>query len=212
MRRAPASSGPPPALVFRQPESVSASDESEWVQRAIDGDDDAFAALARLHRGRITGTAARFARGPHELEDLVQDIFIRAWKGLPRFRSDAPFEHWIMRVAIRTCYDFLRRHRRRREQECLVDGQSEVFHQASGAGSGTDDDSASRRREAWEIVQRLLERLGDKDRLVITLVDLEQKSVKETAELTGWSEANVKVRAFRARQRMRELYERLERP
>ncbi|MCB1086849.1 MAG: RNA polymerase sigma factor [Verrucomicrobiae bacterium] len=186
---------------------MSASDDSELVQRAKAGDDDAFARLASLYRGRITATASRYARGRPELEDLVQDIFIRAWKGLGKFREDAPFEHWIMRIAIRTCYDFLRRHRRRRELEILSDDP--IPDRESFATGPANEDEELRRREAWEIVQRLLEQLGEKDRVAVTLIDLEQRSVKEAAALTGWSESNVKVRAFRARKRMQELYRNL---
>ena len=180
---------------------MPASDESDLVQRARRGDDDAFASLATLYRGRIATMAARFARGSHEIDDLVQEIFIRVWKGLDRFREDAPFEHWIMRVAVRACYDFLRRHRRRRESEVLVDEMP-----APSAAGLPADPGEHRSREAWEIVRALLDALGEKDRLAVTLIDLEQKSVREAAALTGWSESNVKVRAFRARQRMKEIY------
>jgi len=179
-------------------------DESELVHRARNGDDAAFATLAECYRDRVFGTAARFARGKHELEDLAQDIYIRVWKGLGSFRGDAPFEHWFMRITVRTCYDFLRKHRRRREAEVLVD---ELPPDPSCDLHG-DADPARRRREAWEVVHSLLEELGEKDRVVVTLIDLEQKSVREAAALTGWSESNVKVRAFRARKRMREIHER----
>lgn len=178
--------------------------ESELVQRAKSGDDAAYASLVALYRDRVFGTASRFARGRQELEDLAQEIFIRVWKGLDTFREDAPFEHWFMRIAVRTCYDFLRKHRRRRESEVLVEETpAELETDFTG-----EADPVAKRREAWEVVQTLLAELGEKDRLVVTLIDLEQKSVKEAASLTGWSESNVKVRAFRARKRMREIYER----
>ncbi len=181
-------------------------DESELVHRAKAGDDDAYAALAALYRDRVFGTASRFARGRHELEDLAQEIFLRVWKGLGTFREDAPFEHWFMRIAVRTCYDFLRKHRRRRESEILVD---EPLADQEFRVTG-EADPVARRREAWEVVRSLLAELGEKDRLVVTLVDLEGRSIRETASLTGWSESNVKVRAFRARKRMRDIYERRE--
>lgn len=184
---------------------MSGSDDSDLVLRAQRGDDDAFAELAVRYRGRITGMAARFARGRHELEDLVQDIFIRLWKRLGTFRGDAPFEHWLMRVSVRTCYDFLRRHRRQRETEVLVDEVPPPDR--GGLDGGADVDPERRRREAWELVHSLLEELGEKDRLAVTLIDLEQRSVKEAAALTGWSESNVKVRAFRARKRLQEIFQ-----
>ncbi len=177
--------------------------ESEWVARAKRGDEDAFVHLAVTYRPRVWGTASRFARSRPELEDLTQDLFVKIWKGLPSYRSDAPFEHWIMTVTVRGCYDFLRKHRRRRESETLVDPQE---------SRDAPDDRPARnqaRRDAWEIVQLLLEHLDSKDRTVITLLDLEERGVKETAKLTGWSESNVKVRAHRARKKMRTLYHEL---
>ncbi|MEM1440785.1 MAG: RNA polymerase sigma factor [Verrucomicrobiota bacterium] len=173
------------------------------MARAQSGDEEAFLRLATEYRGRVWSTASRFARSRSELEDLTQDLFLKIWKGLASYRSDAPFEHWLMRVTVRGCYDFLRKHRRRRELEQLVDPHE----------SKEDRDSRSEavqsRQEAWEIVSLLLEQLDAKDRTVITLLDLEEKSVKETAELTGWSESNVKVRAHRARKKMRAYFDEL---
>lgn len=177
--------------------------ESEWVARAAKGEEDAFVRLASHYRARVRSTAARFARSRPELEDLVQEIFLKVWRGLPGYRSDAPFEHWIMTVAVRGCYDFLRSNRRRRERETLYD-PSERREDADPA-----DERARARREAWETVSVLLDRLDAKDRLVITLLDLEERGVRETAALTGWSEANVKVRAHRARKKMRDLFHEL---
>ncbi len=177
--------------------------ETEWVARAKSGDEDAFLKLAVHYRPRVWKTASRFARSRSELEDLTQDLFLKIWKGLPSYRSDAPFEHWLMKVTVRGCYDFLRKHRKRRELEQLVDPQE----------SRDNEDSRPEvelsRKEAWETVSVLLDQLEAKDRTVITLLDLEERSVKETAALTGWSESNVKVRAHRARKKMRTIFEEL---
>ena len=177
--------------------------ESEWVARAGKGDEDAFVHLAISYRPRIWSTASRFARSRPELEDLVQDLLVKIWKGLPSYRSDAPFEHWVMTVTVRGCYDFLRKNRRRRETETLIDPQN------SPEAVDTDSGRASAQHEAWETVQLLLDRLDAKDRTVITLLDLEERGVRETAKLTGWSESNVKVRAHRARKKMRGIYDEL---
>lgn len=177
--------------------------ESEWVARAARGDEEAFVRLAASYRPRIWATASRFARSRPELEDLVQDLLVKLWRGLPGYRSDAPFEHWVMTVTVRGCYDFLRSNRRRRESEILVDPAERREDRDPG------DERARARREAWETVRLLLDRLEAKDRLVITLLDLEERGVRETAALTGWSEANVKVRAHRARRKMRECLQEL---
>ncbi|NOX99114.1 MAG: RNA polymerase sigma factor [Verrucomicrobia bacterium] len=183
-------------------------DDGELVKRVLAGDDTAYAVLVERYRARVFSTAARFARNGSELDDLAQDIFIRIWKGLKTYRADAPFEHWLMTVTVRTCYDFLRKHRKRREREVLVDEMPTVQMSGDGMFSGDSPEEKQRRqREAWEVVQGLMEKLNEKEQLVITLMELEEKSVKEVASLTGWSESNVKVRAYRARNKMREIFE-----
>lgn len=174
--------------------------ENDWVDRARRGDEDAFVHLATLYRPRLWSTASRFARSREELEDLVQDLLLKVWKGLPAFRSDSPFEHWVMTVAVRGCYDFLRSQRTRREREFSLDGET--------AATAPDETTnhANSRREAWEVVSLLLSHLEARDRLLITLLDLEERGVRETAALTGWTESNVKVRAHRARKKMQQLY------
>jgi RNA polymerase sigma-70 factor (ECF subfamily) len=183
---------------------VSDDEDGELVRKAADGNDAAFAELAERYRTRAFGTASRFARGRAELEDLTQDIFIRAWKGLKSYRSDAPFEHWFMTIAVRTCYDFLRKNRKRRENEVLVEESPADLYADS---ADCHDETIHRRREAWEVIDRILTQLNEKERLIITLMELEEKTVKETSALTGWSESNVKVRAHRARNKMREIFE-----
>lgn len=177
--------------------------ETEWVARAQRGDEDAFVHLASVYRPRIWSTASRFARSRPELEDLTQDLFLKMWRGISSYRSDAPFENWVMTVTVRGCYDFLRSNRRRRDSEILVDPQD------CRDDPDPADARASSRREAWETVSLLLDRLDARDRTIITLLDLEERGVRETAVLTGWSEANVKVRAHRARKKMRELFHEL---
>jgi RNA polymerase sigma-70 factor (ECF subfamily) len=188
---------------------VPEKEDGELVKRVLAGDDSAYAVLVDRYRSRVFSTASRFTRDQAELEDLAQDIFIRIWKGLKTYRADAPFEHWLMTVTVRSCYDFLRKNRKRREREVLVNETPSRAMSGDGMFSGDAPEEQQRRqREAWEVVQGLMEKLNEKERLVITLMELEEKSVREVASLTGWSEANVKVRVFRARNRMREIFER----
>jgi RNA polymerase sigma-70 factor (ECF subfamily) len=177
--------------------------ETEWVARAQRGDEEAFVHLATVYRPRIWSTASRFARSRPELEDLTQDLFLKMWRGISSYRSDAPFENWVMTVTVRGCYDFLRSNRKRRNSETLVDPQDRRDDPDPA------DERTRFRREAWETVGLLLDRLDARDRTIITLLDLEERGVRETAALTGWSEANVKVRAHRARKKMRELFHEL---
>ncbi len=182
-------------------------EDGELVKQVLAGNDAAYAVLVDRYRSRVFSTASRYARNAAELEDLAQDIFIRLWKGLKTYRADAPFEHWLMTVTVRTCYDFLRKHRKRREREVLVDEIPSVSMSGDGMFSGDAAEERQRRqREAWEVVQNLMTKLNEKEQLVITLMELEEKSVKEVAGLTGWSESNVKVRAYRARNKMRDIF------
>lgn len=166
------------------------------VRAALGGDDAAFAALVARHKRRVFATASRFARDDHQLDDLAQEVFIRAFRNLGKYRGDAPFEHWLARVTITTCYDFLRRERRTREQISL----EEVAYELRDAG----DENAASAAAARELLHLALRRLSAEEQLILTLCELEERSVREVAALTGWSESNVKVRAFRARERLRQ--------
>lgn len=175
------------------------ADEDALVRAAQRGDGEAFAALVRRHKSRVFGIAARFARGVHDLEDLAQDIFIRVYQKIDRFHGDAPFEHWVSKLAVRRCYDHLRRTRNARDEGPLEAVEFTVR-----------DESVEREaeaRRAHEVVSRALAKLPADMRLVLTLLELEDRSVREVASLTGWSESNVKTRGSRARARLKEILE-----
>ena len=150
--------------------------------------------LVARHKRKVFGIAARFARHDQELDDVAQEIFVKAYQNLAKFRGDAPFEHWLSRIAVRSCYDLLRRTRRERAQVPLDEVQL-----------GVEDKTGPDR--AREVLDWALAQLPADDRLVITLLELEEKTVVEIAGLTGWSESNVKVRAFRARQKVKTILE-----
>jgi RNA polymerase sigma-70 factor (ECF subfamily) len=177
------------------------------VEMARDGHPHAFAELVARHKSRILAMASRFARNSHETDDLAQEIFIQAWRGLAKFRGDAPFSHWLNRLAVRGCYQFLRRHRQRREREVSLDAlaSSSAGGLPEMASDPVDAARAESAADAARLLHSALRQLKPKDRLVITLLELEEKSVRETATLTGWSESNVKVRAHRARVRLKQI-------
>lgn len=164
------------------------------IQSTLAGDDEAFAELVRRHKRKVFGIAARFARNDAELNDVCQEIFVKAYQNLKSFRGEAPFEHWVSRIAVRSCYDFLRATRRDRENVAL-----------DGIEIGVQPDGNV--EHARELLRWAMAKLPADERLVITLLELEERSVRETAELTGWSESNVKVRAFRARQALKNILE-----
>lgn len=174
------------------------SDE-RLINETLRGDDEAFALLVARYKRRVFSLASRFARDRDELEDISQEVFIKAYENLKSFRREAPFEHWLSRIAVRACYDFLRRIRREKFHtplENLVYELKDQSHEARQAA-----------REAHELLAWAMSKMRPEERLIITLLELEEKPVREIAELTGWSEAKVKVRAFRARQALKTILE-----
>ncbi|MCS7091009.1 MAG: RNA polymerase sigma factor [Verrucomicrobiota bacterium] len=178
--------------------------DGELVQAARNGDLTAFEALMHRHGGRVFAMARRYGGSESDAEDLAQEIWIKAYQKLSGYRAAAPFEHWLMRVAVRTCYDQLRARRRNRELNFtdLSPEEQDWLRTwvTSNAEPGFRDVGM-----AAEVVHRLLDQMKPADRLVLSLLELEDRPVKEVAALTGWSVATVKVRAFRARGRMRRL-------
>ncbi|MDQ6631814.1 MAG: sigma-70 family RNA polymerase sigma factor [Verrucomicrobiota bacterium] len=174
--------------------------DSELIAAVLNGDTASFESLIKKYQPRIFATARRYARRESEVEDIVQEIFIKAFQKLKSFRGEAPFEHWLMRLAVRTCYDFLRAHQRNRETSFTELSQPETDWLAKFvvAPDGSENAEAAR-----ALVTRLLDQLSPAAKMVITLLEIEERSVKEIAQLTGWSISLVKVRAFRARAEMR---------
>ncbi len=170
----------------------------DYIRSAQEGHQAAFSEVVRQFRGRVFAMAAKYARNHHELDDLAQEVFIHVWKGLPRYRWEAPFEHWLTRIAVRCCFDFLRRHRRQRERECSRDALMEAGVLTEPVAPHEAEENA-----ACAIIRQAMQRLKPAEQLILTLLELEDRSVRETAVLTGWSEANVKVRAHRARLALR---------
>jgi RNA polymerase sigma-70 factor (ECF subfamily) len=118
-----------------------------------------------------------------------------------------PFTHWVSRIAVTTCIDQLRAQKRRPELRWadLSERESEVLDSVTASQDVAPDDAVAAR----ELVHRLLGRLNPEDRMVIQMLDLEQKSVAEISALTGWNQTLVKVRAFRARRKLQRFYREL---
>lgn len=185
------------------------ADDAALIASVRQGDTASFEGLVRKYQAKVFGTARRYARRESEVEDIVQEVFLKAFHKLASFRGEAPFEHWLMRLTVRTCYDFLRQHRRNRETAFtdLSDTEDDWLARFAAAPEPAREDAEAARA----LVQRLLDRLSPASRLVITLLELEERSVKEISALTGWSIPLVKVRAFRARAEMRRLLARVAR-
>jgi RNA polymerase sigma-70 factor, ECF subfamily len=181
--------------------------DAELIAAVLDGDPTCFEPLITRYQPRVFATARRYARRESEAEDIVQEVFIKAFQKLGSFRGEAPFEHWLMRLATRTCYDFLRLHQRSRET-AFTELSKEEFDWLDKFV--VQPDSADENAEAArQLIGRILSHLPPSDRLIITLLEIEERSVKEISQLTGWSVPLVKVRAFRARAEMRKILRRI---
>jgi RNA polymerase sigma-70 factor, ECF subfamily len=165
------------------------------VKAAADGDGEAYRRIIERHQDTIARRMLRFTRDPQMIEELVHDVFVEAYFSLPRYRGDAPLEHWLQRIATRVGYRYWTR--RGRAAATSLDVR---LHDPQAASCEPARDSADE-------VAVLLDRLAPRDRLVLTLLYLESRSVAEAADLAGWSETMVKVQAHRARKRFRALVE-----
>ena len=178
------------------------------VQRARQGDPEASRSLVEALHPQVIRIVRSHLPVRTAEEDLAQEIFVKLFTRLDQYqaRSGVPFEHWVSRLAVRTCLDALRAERRRPELRWsdLPEEQSAWLDFMLVDQAAPPDTAPA---SARELLEKLLAQLSPDDRLVISLLDLEEKSVKEIAQLTGWSTALVKVRAFRARRKLRKLAE-----
>ena len=174
-------------------ESASTAEAAD-IRAALDGNGDAYARLVRRHQDAIGAMMWRFTRHPREWEELVHDVFVEAYFSLPSFRHRAPFEHWLKRIATRTGYRYWKQQQRQRQMETLV---------VEPASQTTNQNHEA--HEAAELVYQLLAQLAPRDRLVMTLSYLENKTVAEIADLVGWSKTMVKVQTHRARNRLAKI-------
>lgn len=142
-------------------------------------------------------------------EDLAQDIFLKMFTRLAQYQGNVPFPHWVSRIAVTTCIDQLRAQKRRPEFRWadLSENEADVLDTVL---TDERDVTPGDALEARELVHKLLDLLKPNDRLVIQLLDLDQKTIAEISAQTGWNQTLVKVRAFRARRKLQKLFKELQ--
>ena len=186
--------------------------ELEWIRRTQRGDGEAYALLVERYQRRVFNLVYRMVGRREEVEEIAQEIFIKAFLAAGGYHFDALFGTWLMRIAINHCYDHLRRRRASRLtyfSEMTLDGEQAVVggsEDPRGGGERLQFDLENR-----ELVQKLLERAPSEDRVILTLKELEDLSVEEIAELLCLKTSTVKVRLHRARKRMLADFQRWER-
>jgi RNA polymerase sigma-70 factor (ECF subfamily) len=135
-------------------------------------------------------------------EDLAQTVYLKVFAKLHQFSGRVPLKHWVSRIAVNTCYNVLRSERTRTELR-MSDLSEEQHAVVQHLAVSSEELPGGRSQSARELVQAILARLKPEERLVINLLHIEEWSVEEISHKTGWSLSRVKVKAFRARQKMR---------
>jgi RNA polymerase sigma-70 factor (ECF subfamily) len=175
--------------------------DSDIIQKARTGDAAAFNQIVLAYRRRILGTISRLIGRPEDVEDVAQEVFVRLYYSLDQLRTNEVFEPWLYRLSINACYDYLRRAKRRNEPRMSDLSEQQVMMADSVAG-GKLDLEERRKSSIREFTQSLFQHVSEEDRLLLTLKEVEGLSLKELEEVYGVNENALKVRLFRARQRV----------
>ncbi len=186
--------------------------ELEWIKRAQRGDAEAFGFLVERYERRVFSLAYHLVNSREQVEDLAQEIFVKAFLGVRGFDARSSFATWLSRVAVNHCYDYLRRQRTSRVfyfSQMNEEGQRALEAKAESPpqeGINVEDRVALR-----DLAGKLLSRAPAEDRIILGLKELEELSVEEIAEILDLKESTVKVRLHRARKRMLKDFRRWQR-
>ncbi len=173
----------------------------ELIRRAQKGDESAFNDVVLAYRRRILGTIARLIGHPEDVEDVGQEVFLRLYFSLEQLRTPEVFEPWLYRLTVNAAYDYLRKHRRRMESR-MADLSEQQVVIADAVASGKADLADTQKRQTRQYVEELLSVVSEEDRLLLVMKEVEGLSLKEMEQIYKVNENALKVRLFRARQRV----------
>jgi len=197
-----------PALAVSLDRAGRQEEDRELVRLSQGGNEAAFEDLVRRHQQRVFALVNGILRRPDDVEDVAQQVFLKAYLGIRRFDQRAAFSTWLYKIAVNECWDYLRKKKVRplvyeadlsEEQVSRLDG----IVSADRPPEGPND-----RAEARELLERMLDTLPDQDRQLLLLKEVEGFSVQELAEILKLNVNTVKVRLFRARGRIMDVYKR----
>ena len=182
----------------------------DLLARVKAGDEDANRTLVEILYPIVRGNLRNHLRRFADHDDVSQEVFMKIFLKIEQYTGPQPFEHWVSRIAVTTCYDWLRKQRSRPlvTSSELSEAEVEIIEKNTpSTRAGTSDTH----RELFSgLLDKLIATLKPREQIVIRLLDLEENSVKEVTELTGWSASKVKVTAMRARRKLAQQLERLE--
>lgn len=162
--------------------------------------------MVQAYRKRILGAIARIIGRPEDVEDVAQEVFVRLYFSLDQLRTPEVFEPWLYRLTVNAAYDYLRKQRRRSESRMADLSEQQIVTADSAAGSRASEEAA-RKAKLREAVQALLAGVSEEDRILLVLKEVEGLSLKELEKIYRVNENALKVRLFRARQRVLKAYE-----
>jgi RNA polymerase sigma-70 factor, ECF subfamily len=180
--------------------------EFELIERARSGDDSAFNQVIQAYRKRILGTISRLIGRPEDVEDVGQEVFVRLYYSLDQLRTAEVFEPWLYRLTVNAAYDYLRRQKRRSESRMSDLSEQQVIMADAVAGGKRNSEDQHRTR-VRELAHQLLSSVSEEDRILLTLKEVEGLSLRELEQIYNIKENALKVRLFRARQRVLKAYE-----
>jgi RNA polymerase sigma-70 factor (ECF subfamily) len=185
-------------------ETVTEQDRRDIVA-SLDGDEAAYERLVRRYEQYIAAQMWRFTRDRRVLDELVQEVFVEAYVSLANYKGRAPFLHWLRRIATRAGYRYWKQETRERaHRDLLAERKADVLAAQAGVLAARAESSP---HEAGEYLYALLGQLAPQERLVLTLLYFEECDTTEIARRMGWTRTLVKVRAYRARKRLKTLLE-----
>lgn len=189
---------------------AQAPTDAQLVRRAQRGEVAAYEQLVRRHQRRVFAIVGGILRAREDMEDVAQQVFLKVYLALARFDLRSSFTTWLYKVTVNECWDYLRKKRARRlvYEADLSDEQAEQLQGRQGVGEPAEGFAAERRAERRDLLDRLLQALPKEEQLMLFLKEVEGFSVEEIGEIVGLNVNTVKVRLFRARGRLVELYRR----
>ena len=179
--------------------------DAELIERARAADGQAFSQIVTAYRKRILGTISRLIGRPEDVEDVAQEVFVRLYYSLDQLRTPEVFEPWLYRLTVNAAYDYLRRRKRRGEFRMSDLSEQQVLMADAAAGGRQEEDEKEKSRTR-ELIEALFQNVSEEDRLLLTLKEVEGLSLKELEKIYHVNENALKVRLFRARQRVLKAY------
>lgn len=183
----------------------------ELARLALSGEESAFEEIVARYSPRVFQVASKFFRQRSLVEEAAQEVFLKAFTELASYQGRGSMEGWLTRIATNTCLNMLRSSKRRPELTAsdLTDNETTWLDNNLAGAAMERHESSERSLVAADLAGRVLQTMAPDDQLVLTMIDGEEATVKEVVSMTGWSESKVKVKAFRARKRMRKAVEKL---